>query len=270
VKRKRSPVDLITLLVVCVLGILLGRVQTVRRLDGRSDFFSAGVRTIESPVTVPAGNLSSSIAYFSRGVFSARRLAAEHDALAALAHSADMYQEQIDSLHREIDGLRVLQQLPPILGKTRISADVIGYAPYENRITLNVGERQGVVAGAPVETPAGLAGTVQTVEGNRCQALLVTSASLTLGAIDISRNPAPAGLLHGENSSILSLTFQDPKAPVEIGDKITTSGFSDHIPRGIAIGKVISVTTDEEFGLRRATIDPAISVGELREVQVIR
>jgi rod shape-determining protein MreC len=122
----------------------------------------------------------------------------------------------------------------------------------------------------PVQAPAGLVGTVQTVERDRCQVLLVTSRGLTVGALDLDRDPPPAGLLRGENSSTLAVTFEDPKAPVEIGDRIVTSGFSELIPRGIYIGRVIAVSPDEEFGMLRVRVDPAVSVGDLGEVQVLK
>jgi rod shape-determining protein MreC len=270
VKRKRRPIDLFLLIALCAIGLVLGRIQTVKRTDGRVDMVSATVRTLLTPVSRPAGSAATSIHYFLEGLLNARRIAGEHESLQELAHSAALYQETLDNQQREIDRLRKMGSFGEVPGKVRIPAALIGYAPYENRITLSAGENQGVIVGAPVESSDGLVGTVQVVEANRSQALLLSSASLTIGAIDGSRNPAPAGLLRGENSATLTLTFQDPKAPVEIGDRIVTSGFSDRIPRGILIGKVIAVTTDEEFGSRRATVDPAVSIGEVREVQILK
>ncbi|AIE85647.1 Rod shape-determining protein MreC [Fimbriimonas ginsengisoli Gsoil 348] len=258
------------LILLIVTGVVLGRLQTASRTAGKVDPISAAIRSAVVPSSGPLNSLANSSGGFFSGIFSAGRLKAENQRLQALANAGALYTEQVQRLQGEIDRIRVLQGMGPIPGKTRVPADVIGYALYENRLTLNVGSRQGVQIGCPVESAEGLVGTVQVVEADRCQVLLLTSASLTLGAIDQSRNPPPAGLLRGENSSTLTLTFQDPKAPVEIGDHIVTSGFSDRIPRGILIGKVISVATDEQFGSLRAKVDPAVSVGNLREVHVLR
>jgi len=270
VKRNRRPTDVIILTVLCVLGVLLGRMQTMRRVEGRSDIVTSAVRSMVSPVSTPVGAMSNSLSDFFAGVFSARRLTSENRRLKALADSAALYTDQLTRLNSEIERLRTLQKFGPLPAKTRIPADVIGYSAYENRLTLSAGSRQGVTAGDPVEAPDGLVGVIQSVDTDRSQALLLSSASLTIGALDLSRNPPPAGLLRGENSSTLGLTFQDTKAPVEVGDHIVTSGFSDHIPRGILIGKVISVAADEEFGSLRAKVDPAVSIGQLREVHILR
>jgi rod shape-determining protein MreC len=270
VKRKSSPIDVVVLILLIVTGVALGRLQTAHRTVGRVDPISSVLQTVVSPISRPMGSLATSGNDFFAGLFSARQLSIENQRLRALAQSAALYTEQIQRLDAEIERLRTLEAMGPIPGKTRIPAQVIGFAFYENRLTLDVGSKQGVEVGCPVEAPDGLVGTVQVVEPNRCQVLLLTSRGLKIGAIDLSRNPPPAGLLQGESSSTLVLTFQDPKAPVEIGDKIVTFGASERIPRGILIGRVISVATDEEFGSLRAIIDPAVSVGQLREVHVLR
>ena len=269
-KRRESPLDVLLLIALCVAGIFLGRVQNTSRTAGRMDGLSSFTNALVGPVAGPMGNVTRSTGDFFTGIFSARGLTEENRRLKSLAQSAELYNAQLGRLENEISRLRALQGFGPIPGKERVLADVIGYAAYENRITLNVGEAQGVRPGMPVEAPEGLVGTIQTVEGNRSQALLITSAGLTIGAADLNRDPPPAGLCRGENSNSLTVDFQDPKAPVEIGDRIVTSGFSDKIPGGIIIGRVISVEADEQFGRLRAKVFPAISVGALREVHVLK
>jgi rod shape-determining protein MreC len=121
-----------------------------------------------------------------------------------------------------------------------------------------------------VECPEGLVGTVQIVDSSRCQVQLLSSAGLTIGALDKDRNPPPEGLLSGESTSKLRLIFLDPEVPVTVGDHIVTSGHSEHIPKDILIGKVIAVDFNPEFGTRRATVFPAVQVGNLREVSVLK
>lgn len=269
-KRRESPIDVLLLIALLIVGGLLGRLQSAARDSGQLDPITSIALRITDPVAIPAGNLTSSTGQFFNGILGARHLSEENLRLRQLASSAELYNEQLDRLQKEIDRLRVLQGFGPVPGKTRVIASVIGFSPYENRLTLNVGKKQGVAKGMPVEAPEGLVGTVQTVEANRCQVLLITSTGLTIGALDMSRDPPQAGLIRGENSSTLTVTFQDPKAPVEIGDRIVTSGFSNRIPKGLIIGRVISINADEEYGLLRARVDPAISVGELREVHILK
>jgi len=270
VNRKASSLDPIVLIALCAIGIFLGRQQSAARTLGKADPVTALVQSAVEPVARPLRNSAQSSSDFFSGLFAARRLTEENRRLAALAASADLYSQNVERMQLEIDSLRKLSGFGPLPGKTRVPADVIGYFPKENRITLNVGSKSGIKVGLPVQAPEGLVGTVQVVEPNQCQVLLLTSNYLKIGALDASRNPAPAGLIQGENSTTLTLPFQDPQAPVEIGDKITTNGASLMIPGGIPIGRVIAVHKDEVFGVLNAQVDPAVSVGALREVHVLR
>lgn len=269
-KRKANNLDPIILIVLCAIGIFLGRQQSAARAQGKAEPATAIIQSLVTPLARPLIGTSQSSSDFFSGLFAARKLTEENRRLSALAASAAMYSENVERLRTENDNLRKLANFGPIPGKTRVPAEVIGYFPYENRLTLNAGSKKGIEVGMPVQAPDGLVGTVQVVEPNQCQVLLLTSNSLKIGAIDASRNPPPAGIIQGENSTSLTLPFQDPQAPVEIGDKITTYGASTKIPGGIPIGRVIAVHKDDVFGVLNAKVDPAVSVGTLREVHILR
>jgi rod shape-determining protein MreC len=245
-------------------------VQNGARAQARLDPLTHSVQTLAIPIARPAGGLAVGTGEFFYGLTRARRLAVENKRLYDRLVANALYVEQSSRLQREIDNLRGLLSLPDLPGRARIPADIIGFVPRDNRLTLSVGTKQGIKAGMPVVGAAGLIGTVQTVAADRCGVLLLTSRGLTLGAIVLDRNPAPAGLLRGEDSDTLILTLRDPKAPVQIGDTVATSGLSEVVPRGIPIGRVIQVEDDIAFGERRAIIDPFASVGELREVVVLK
>jgi rod shape-determining protein MreC len=161
---------------------------------------------------------------------------------------------------------------------TRVAASVTGFSINENRLTLNVGSNKGIKLGCPVECADGLVGTVEEVGSNQCQVLMLTSAGLQatsngktqlIGAIDINRNPPLIGVVRGENASTLTMTFLDSMAPAQIGDLVVTSGFSDKIPRGLLIGKIIQVEPNEELGALKGRLSPAFEPGNLDSVFVL-
>lgn len=263
----------------CLLGVVIGSIQNASRTQDHVDRVSAVVRTIVMPVgSLLNGTVRTTMAFVT-GTLSATKLVRENQRLKALELVYASYSERIDELKKENETLRVLQGFGPLPGKTRVPAVVYGFSINENRLTINVGSNQGVKAGCPVESAVGLVGTVEDVEPTRSQVLLLTSAglqpnskgkALLIGAIDVNRNPPPAGLLRGENSSTLTLTFMDPKAPVQIGDTIVTAGYnSGKIPRGLIIGKVIQLDPSEEFGTLKARVDPAFSLGNLEDLFVL-
>jgi len=159
-------------------------------------------------------------------------------------------------------------------GREKVPAVVVGFFPHEDRVTLNVGNDRGIRPGMPVATYEGLVGRVETVDRSTSQVLLITSPSNESRITAIVRreppNPPQAGLIIGQGPDSLLLELADPTATVQTGDIVTTSGFSDQIPRGIVIGKIVRVDDDPVFGKRTATVFPRIALGQLREVVVIK
>ena len=262
----------------CALGIVLGSIQNSARVSQKPDHVASLLRTLIRPVSSPLASLTRGTSDFFHGILSASRLTAENRRLHELEAAQSLYSTTMLDRDDQISRLRSMLKFGEVPGKKRIPASLIGMSINENRLTLNVGSAQGVVLGSPVESAQGLVGTVEEVEPRECQVLMLTSAGLQMtsrgktqliGAIDVNRTPPLVGLVRGENASTLSMTFLDPKAPVQVGDLIMTSGYSDKIPRGINIGKVIQVEPNEEFGTLKARIDPAFSPGNLDVVFVL-
>ncbi len=248
----------------------MGQWQNSQRNAGRVDPVTNVTRSLVSPLANGFSALNFRAADLYSGFVRAPALTEENRRLKDLAQSAEFYTEQVDRLNRQINELRLLTQLGPLPGRERLATDIIGYFPRENRITLSIGERSGVKKGMPVESGRGLVGIIETVEANRCQALLITSRGLTVGGMVLNRNPAQVGFIRGQDGMSVVLSLQDPKSPVEVGDTVITSGFGDLIPRGVIVGKVVQVIPSEEFGTVRAIVDPVVNLGALKEVFILK
>ena len=257
------------MLALLALGFEFGNLQRNGIKIGRTDPTTHLVRSALSPISVPSHAATFAVSDFLTGVFYARKLTNENRHLREQAAIINMYSETVDALQREIEEKRLLLNLQQSASHPRVVANVIGYTQSENRLLLDIGSDKGVIAGLAVESGRGLVGTIESVEKHRSTVLLVTSRN-QVGAIDSSRNPAPVGLMRGRDSNTVEVTFSDPKAPVQVGDLIVTSGLGIHIPRGIVIGRVMQVDSSEEYGFKKAIVDPVVSVGMLREVLVLR
>lgn len=260
---------MVALVVLCAIGMLLGRIQSQSRDRGGLDPISAIVSKVESPLSRLFGRTADATSDFFAGIFSARSLKADVRRLRAEEAAMSLYQERVDALEHEIDELRRLNGLGQATGRTRIPADVQGYTPRENRITLDVGTSAGVAPGLAVVCPDGLVGVVSTVTGSSCQVSLLGSANVMIGAM-IQRTPPSAGLLQGGGGRSLYIEFDDPKAEVKAGDLVVTSGFSEKIPRGIIIGRVLSVEDIPEMGQRRANVFASANLAAISEVVILR
>jgi len=271
---KSSWQDVWLLVGLAILGIALSRLQTAARTAGRTDVISAGARMLVMPAAKELSSSANGLADWSTALVHARRLEDENRRLRALEIAAQNYEQDADRLQAEIDELRKLGGWEQAAGREKVPADVIGFFPQENRLTVDVGANRGLKPGMPVATYEGLVGRIETVDRTTAQVLLITSpaAEGRISAI-VERdapNPPPAGLLHGEGPDSMVLDLADPTATVKTGDIVETSGFSAEIPRGIVIGKVIQVQADPVYGKLTATIFPRVALGEVREVMVIK
>jgi rod shape-determining protein MreC len=178
--------------------------------------------------------------------------------------------EAMRDLQTQNDLLRKQLNLPSYGEGSRLPAQIIFHSPLENRVTLNIGTNNGVRPGCPVINGDGLVGIVQTVEKSECQVQLITSPlPFKVGAMIMSEIPV-VGLIHGQSSDRLVLDLVDMNAKVKDGDIVVTSGIAKSlIPRGIVIGRVVSVDTREQFGLKSVEVFPEVQMSQAREVFVL-
>lgn len=207
---------------------------------------------------------------FRVGMFRSGDLKDENRRLRALAQSAELYTGRLQALQNENDELRKLMKLADSVGKMKIPARIVHYAPRENRVTINAGSQALVKPGLPVIAGEGLVGVVQTVDEGTAQVLLLSSPPPFKIGAKVLRDPPAFGLLHGEAADRLSLEFVDANTPIDVGDWIVTSGFSVQIPPNIPIGRILQIHRDEEFGTRVAQVFPAVQIGRVRDVVVLR
>lgn len=268
--RRNGAGDGWFLVVLIVAAVALDRMQTAATRAGRIDPASLVVRSTIGVLGRPLEGLFGGASDLSHRLREGDRLARENDALRAQLNAVSLYAEQIDLLKDEVTNLRTLNALGPLPGHERVDADVVGFHPYEGTIDLSVGAERGIAQDMPVISADGLVGIVQAAWRGGSRAELITNAGKQVGGLDLSRKPPTEGLIRGRDPSTLVLTFFDPSMAVESGDTIVTSGHSEHIPRLLRIGRVISVESDPDYGIKRAMISPFMSPGTLKEVQVLK
>ncbi len=265
---RQKPRDLVTFISLLVVAVILGKVQSSFRDRGKMDPLTMAVGRLTDPTIRLTSNTFSLVGAFFTGIGRAPALERQIKNLQTEASVYQQQKDQISQLQSTINQLKSLAGFPVALRRKKVAADIIALYPYENRLTLDAGATQGIKPDMPVITGQGLLGTVQTVSAHESQVVLITSPAIQIGAMAL-RNPPVVGLLRGEDPTTLNLDFLNPKANVQVGDDITTSGYSKVIPRGIPIGRVIRVIDNPDFGTRSALVFPWASVGATREVYVI-
>lgn len=155
-----------------------------------------------------------------------------------------------------------------------ILPNVVGTAPVlliENRAGLQsaligAGSTAGVVVGSPIAVTVGLVGRVVTVGRTMSRAQLLIDASAAAGA-RLART-GETGVIRGDGRGGLKLNNIPTTSRVEKGDLVESAGIDGIYPRGVAIGRVSSVSRGSSLFLEIRVL-PAAAFSQLTDVLVL-
>lgn len=175
---------------------------------------------------------------------------------------------------------------PAASGATLLAARVVAFAPATSsttrassgvrRVTIDVGERDGVSRDLTVIAGAGLVGRVIAVAPWTSDVLVVGDRDLTVGVrvgqegrLGSVSAKAPAGATAREPGR-LSLTLFE-QGTVVVGDPVTTLGSIGGRPfiPDMPLGTVVSVDPDRGQLTSSAVVEPVVDIGTLDVVAVV-
>lgn len=252
------------------LGGVVSGMQARARTLNRLDPVTMAGQGLLAPVAILGGVVHDGLAGAGAGLLYGAALRDENARLRALANAARLYDDRVALLDAELRERAEGRTAVRAVGRAPLTARIVGYAAAEGRVTLDQGTANGVRPGLAIVSGGGLLGTVQTAARNRATGLYVASPNLRLGVMDVSRRPPALGLLQGGGAGEAVATFYDVRTPVEVGDRVVTSGFGELVPRGLLVGRVVAVETDDRYGVVRALVLPEASLGASRTVEVVR
>lgn len=153
-----------------------------------------------------------------------------------------------------------------------VFAQVIGTSPSPTFRSLRIdrGSRDGVEMGAAVVSHEGVVGRVAGLTEDTADVmLLVDNNSSTDVLVQRTRARARIRGLGGDDGLNIEVQYLARTADVDPGDVLITSGLSKAFPKGLVVGRVMSVER-RAFGLyQRATVQPSVDFSRLESVMVI-
>ncbi|KQL34120.1 rod shape-determining protein MreC [Psychrobacillus sp. FJAT-21963] len=181
-------------------------------------------------------------------------------------------QAEVNDLENENQKLRdIVDKEEDLRAYNPIQATVIARNPdqWEEKIIIDRGELHGIEVNMAVMTSQGLIGKVilTTPYTSTVELLSTQNPNYRVSAV-ISDKEEVFGLIEGydEKRKELILKRIDSDFDVKKGQKVTTSGLGGIFPKGILIGEVTEVTTDD-YGLTKlAYIKPAANFSILDHV----
>ena len=119
--------------------------------------------------------------------------------------------------------------------------------PYIDTITLNAGSRNGITEKAAVICAHGIVGRVSEVGPNWCRVKTMCNDEMRISVmVQRTRDEGMLGGLYEEDGLLIGtmLYYLPGKPDIEVGDVIRTSGIGGFFPKGLYVGKVLSVNED--------------------------
>lgn len=176
---------------------------------------------------------------------------------------------RLADIEGELDRLRDALEYPqPREDAGMRVADVV-YADHTSSmrtLIVYIGDTTGVERNQPVVAADGLVGRVLFTTGPYAKVQLLTDRAAAVGAM-IERTRRQ-GIIRGWGASELRLQLVPLQAEVQPGDRVLTSGLDGVYPRGIPVGRVVSVESSEGL-FHRISVRPATDFGTLDQVYLL-
>jgi rod shape-determining protein MreC len=177
--------------------------------------------------------------------------------MAAVAEQNERLKELLDTQH----SLGVTVQLARLID--------VDLGAYRNRVTLNLGSRDGVSVGQVVIDARGIMGQITDVMPTTSTAMLITDPSHAV-PVTIERTGLRT-IAYGweRGGDMLSLPNIPVSADVRTGDKLVTSGLGGRFPPGFPVGEITEAAQAPSGMFLAALARPAADIERSDDVLLL-
>ena len=142
---------------------------------------------------------------------------------------------------------------------------------WTDTFTISRGSADGVAPNMAVMAPRGVVGFVSDVYEHSARVQSILDPRSATGVIVQRPESRIASILKGNGNRPMEPQMVNIALNGDVlkGDTIVTSGFGGIYPKGLLLGHVKDIVTDEEGFVKHAVIDPTVDFQSLEEVFVI-
>ena len=151
---------------------------------------------------------------------------------------------------------------------TTVAAQVIGTSGSEQSRILYIdkGSKDGIKPDMAVITPTGIVGKIVQVFPDSSQVLPINDQFSGVGAA--LKSSRLQGILKGSSNGATTLQYVMSDEKVEPGEEVITSGGDRIFPKGLPVGKVVSVEPGKDLFLNIRVV-PSARLDQVEEVLVV-
>ncbi|OYT98641.1 MAG: rod shape-determining protein MreC [Burkholderiales bacterium PBB1] len=227
---------------------------------------ATALHPVQRALLAPVEGMESAFKYVA-GLEAA--IANESAARRALAGQA-LRVNQVEQLQAENVRLRALLDVRSGLQVRSQAAEVLYEAtdPYSRKVVVDKGLAQGIAAGSPVISEAGVIGQVTRVYPLSSEVTLLTDKDAAVPVLN-SRTQARSAAYGSTTGDALELRFMAGNADVQVGDVLQTSGVDGVYPPGLPVAKVVAIDRKVDSGFAKILLVPAALPDGVRHVLVL-
>lgn len=174
--------------------------------------------------------------------------------------------ERFSEMERENERLKKIFEFKRTIPEKAIGARVIGWdvSPWRKTVILDKGLKEGIKKDMAVVVPEGLVGRILEAGPTASRAILLTDPDARVASL--ADQGRAQGVVMGSGSRFLKMGYLDLDSGVAVEETVLTSGIGGLFPKGLRIGKIMSLGKDSSGLHLEAQIQPFASFSKLEEV----
>lgn len=240
--------------------------------NGRGFFKGTKEQTykVTSPVALFFSESSNKFSHFFSGIFSLGKLQKENATLKDQVNALQAEVAQLSEAKKENEQLRNDLGFKVANKFTYEATEVIAFDPASLRgtVIINKGTKSGLKRGMAAISEGFLVGKIIDVTENTSKVQLVTDPEsaipVTLQGINTN------GIAKGEIGFGLTMEKIPQGEQIKAGDLVISSGLGGELPKGLILGKVEKVTSQENSLFVNAEVRPSADLRNLYRLIIIK
>lgn len=261
-------------IILAAIALMFGMMLYSASGDGVHNIPRNLLEIVTTPFQQAGAFLSNTVGGWFEDIASFGNLAKENEELKQTVAELNQQMADYEKLKDENEELKAIagiKEMYPdysVLPAQVVSRDASDRA---SSFIIDRGELHGVALNDPVITENGLVGIVTQVGPISSRVKTILSPEIDVSAYDVKT--AQLGIVSGDyttaQSGIAKMEILAENTDIEEGSMIVTAGASGLYPKGLPIGTVVSISSQENGITQVATIDPFEDPAHVTTVQVV-
>ncbi len=176
---------------------------------------------------------------------------------------------KMQTIEAENQRLKKLLKFGEEIKYEKVLAQVIGWDSSGDvySLRINKGSSDGIKKNATVINSQGLIGIISNVSSNYSDITTILDFNNKVDVlVESSRT---YGILQGFGQRMCRLKYVTNSEAIEVDDILVTSGFGALYPKGIKVGKVKKITTNDYELTQKIDVIPSVNFSKVEEVIVL-